>query len=441
MTKTAALKKNNKDGIDVAIAIITSLLVLVFVFACISCGVWIYLKTNPQAGPDTSAVTYTGTIKDENGEERSLLELEYWENKDSLGKEVAEISFNAYTGNDNTTVIQKGVQFMNIDEKDPNIGVSGFLSDLITSIRDKKPLAFFKEVSYDKVHGHSFQTLAKIEPGTKMFITINNESFCFVMNGTYTTYTEQFNPGKSFVNFFRAMVGKASFYERDYWFENIPTVHSYTMNDFYNEVFKALLSSDVGYGTYTSNLVDLAKFFEIKKLNEKGQWESVTVGHDTVKSYFSVKVTKHAEGLRRAKESNFKQYDGNADFTTCPTDNELKDFSSAEVESTLSCREFDYRFNKTYGGYVAQLKPGKQGTSINIDLTDLFFTSDIKLVGILFTSINNYRNIEIKYKTLIPDTFVLFAENRDFLPSFNIVSVKVYGGATSPKLGNCLLGV
>lgn len=383
--------KTKNKFIDATITLNTLVLFLLAVVGVFSCSVWGYLKANPVAGPDTSVVTYANTITDELGEEHYLMELDYWDNSKGNGIEVAEFSFNAYSGTDCTTVLKKGVQFNNLSNKQGLDSLVDYLS--FSHLQETA----WNRTYYDKDGGASWQSVDGIKTGVPMYITMDNtngepELFEFILNGTFTTYTKQFNFGKSFVNAFRGLAGNVNYSDQNTWYDYLPETHEYTMNDFLETMFTCLTKNNIKYGTNVLSLVDLAKFFEIKKFNtQTEQWDTFTDGHDTQKSYFSVKVNLHEDGLQRASDSVYGMYATQSDFTLIDTDNYYEDYTSVKVTQILGAKDFDYYFSEAYNGYVAipkvsslQIIEDDEDVTITVNVNDTFFGSNRNIVGFEF---------------------------------------------------------
>ncbi|MCM1306486.1 MAG: hypothetical protein NC037_01045 [Bacteroides sp.] len=400
------MSKKKQKSSDIAVSIVACLLMIIGLLAIMTCVFWVYIKLNPDKGPETHLTTYVNSIIDENGNERQFLEVHYWENKDGRGKKVLEISFNAYSGQDCIAVRQLGVQYVYEEET-----------------------AMY---NYTKDGAASWKSLGQeiVEPGkTNLYLKIDDMPIAVVMDGTYTVSHRNVS-SKSVAEtvltlglnkVFRSVVlGEHNVWDRDTYYETWEETRNYTMADFYNELASAVLSNNVGYGTNILSLVDLANYFTLKKaVGSIDEWTSLENYQEYQNEYFAVKVTKHRDGMLRANESDFGMFKDDADFTLIETDNMLTDYTGLEQNVILTYQDFDYRYCKEYGGYVAYVKDDVKNTlragridtvAILLDLSNTFFlAADYPIVGIMYDCIN-VSSIDLTFNQ---DTYPLFYEFYD----------------------------
>lgn len=410
--------KNNK-ALDVIIIILTAILVIAGTLGLLLSSAWIYFQINKSAGPESHVTSYVSTIKDENGEERYFMELEYWENADGKGAEVFEFCFNAYTGVDCTTVIQKVAQFWRIPgEGSSNAGLS-ILAEMLRKFNDEDWNANY----YDRDGGASFKSVDAVDCSTKQYVTINDALFSIQMNGTYTTTYKSVNLIKSVGSFFKNLFTDWSAFEKDEsWYDVHYESHNYNMIDFYTECLNALVYNNIGYGTNILSLVDLSKYFTLQD-GSSGQFVDIENNQEYAKQYFAVKVTKHREGMRRAGESNALMLNNDAKWTLVETDDIYNDYTTVTRLRDITLDDVEFFFSARLNGYVARIKDDVvfENCSISLDVSAL----DFPVVGFLFDRANaNYIS-----------TSIIGAEDRFFvlkIPTASVPkSIRLDSGAMS----------
>ncbi len=400
----AAIRK--KKNSELAVSILSCILILFALVALMTCVFWVYLKLNPQKGPETHLTTYVNSIIDENGKERQFLEVHYWENKDGRGKKLIEISFNAYSGQDCTAVRQLGVQYVMENDKT-------------------------EMFNYTKDGGASWKALGQeiVEAGeTNLYLKIDDMPIAVIMDGTYVVAHREVSTKMVLETFFtlgmnkivRSALGEPNAWGRESYYTTLYETKHYTMSDFYKEISNAVLFNNVGYGTNMLSLVDLANFFTLKKaVGPIDQWTSLENYQEYQNEYFSIKVTKHREGFLRATESDFGMYLGDNEFTLIKTDTLLNDYTGIDKNVILTYQDFEYRLCKEYGGYVAYLKEDIRNTlragyidtvAIRLDLSNAYFRdAEYPVVGIMY----DFTNISSVDLTFNQQTFPHFYEFYD----------------------------
>lgn len=420
----AKARKMSKS--ELAMNIVAGVLMIVGLVAIGVCVFWAFLKFNPMAGPETHVTTYVNSIIDENGNERQFLEVEYWENKDGRGEEVLEISFNAYSGQDCKAVRQLGVQYNRKDGE--------FLKNMF---------------NYTKDGGASWKSLGQevVQAGeTNLYLKIEDMPIAVIMDGTYETTHRSVSAGKIGATigtlglnlFFSSLInGTHNVYTEDYFYETWVETRSYTMEDFYSELASAVLYNNIGYGTNMLSLVDLANYFTLKKaVGPIDEWTSLENYQEYQNEYFSVKVTKHREGMLRASESGFKMFNGDSEFTLIKTDNMLNDYTGISNNSILTYQDFDYRYCKEYGGYVAYLKEeiknamkaGRAGNvEIRLDLSNVFFDdAAYPVIGIMY-DFANVTSVDLTFsQATVPQFYEFYDKSigRAYIPSDSQYTVR-----------------
>lgn len=368
---------NGGKGEMVAITITTVILCILASLGLVLIAAWAVVSLS-DLGPENTAQAYVSTVTTATGEERHFMELEYWENADGKGKEVFEFAFNGYTDFKQQAVLGKGVQYVAND--------AGGLASILTGGWSQ---IFY---DYDEQNSSGWVSLEgeQIGIGDGMFISIGDDTYQLRMEGKWYESVETFNLIKSVGSVFRNLFTDIDgFSRRESWYDTKVIEHSYTMQDFYNDLIRSMMQNTTGYGSTVCNLVDLAKYFNLYKLDENNNPVLVTDATDN-SIFFSIKVTKHYEGLRRAAESNFGMLLGDPSFTTVDSDNYYNDYSSTAVLPTLTGSDFDY-YELGTGGYIAFVKQsvvdelkiaGVEEVAVDINCNDSFFIGDTDLVAI-----------------------------------------------------------
>ncbi len=393
-------KAKKKSGLDSLVILITCVLMLAGTVGLIFGSVWLYIVSNPENIPESHATTYVSTITDQDGEERYFIEIEYWDNSDGNGKEVVEITFNAYTGIEHNHVTQKVVQFSrkdaSADEVDSMLGMTDLYEFLMTT---NQKMETWDAYYYDKDDASTWRSIERIDNTTPMYVTIGDTLYSVTMDGKYTIYNEQFNFFKSVANAFKGLAGSVNYQDRNTWYNYLPEEKTYTMNEFYAALVNNLVVNDAGYGTNVLSLVDLSKYFSIKNA-ETGQFIDVELNQEYAKQYFSVLVTRHHEGMTRSSESNVGIYKDDASWSLHGADDVTKDYYDYTIPIYLDENDFEYRYCEDLGGYIAVLKEKYNSSaykravfSASIDVE--VFGEDFLLVGILHDVDHNYVTIAI----------------------------------------------
>lgn len=385
----------------VTITVCTIVLVILAVISVFLIAAWI-IVTLGDLDPVTTAQAYVNTVTTKDGDERYFMEIEYWENADGNGKEVFEFTFNAYADINMQTVTGRGIQFVCGDNRQ---GLESLLGKFV-SVDDVLGIIYGWDTYAYTVddYGISWASTEEVEFGDPMFLDIGGTVYAVAMDGTYTTTVKSFNFFKSATNFFRVLFTDSAGWTNDAnWYDTQTHVHNYTMKDFYNTVLYAAAHTNTGYGSSVLNLVDLGKYMSVYSFNEDGQLEEVTT-RDINDVYFAIRFTRHYEGFRRAKESNFGQLLGDQFYTTVDTDNYYNDYSSTAVLPTLTGTDFDYYDVPVMGGYVAVIKPdvladmkasGVREVVVDINVNDGYFGNNTQFIGIATSSFGG-----LKLKTL-----------------------------------------
>lgn len=402
------MKSKSKKALDVVVIIITAILVIAGTLGLLLSSAWVYFQINKSAGPESHVTSYVSTIKDENDEERYFMELEYWENADGKGAEVFEFCFNAYSGIDCTTVIQKVAQFWRIPGVEIATTASDIstyvfanttagLADLATILANKTSDTLENDWNanyYDRDGGASFKSIDAVDCSTKQYVTISDALFSIQMNGTYTTTYKSVNFIKSVGSFFKNLFTDWSAFGKDEsWYDVHYESHNYTMTDFYSACLNALVYNNVGYGTNILSLVDLSKYFTLQD-GSSGQFVDIENNQEYEKQYFAVKVTKHREGMRRAGESNALMLNNDAEWTLVETDGVYNDYTTVTRLREITIDDVEFFFSARLNGYVARIKDDVvfENCSISLDVSAL----DFPVVGFLFDRSNaNYVSTSI----------------------------------------------
>lgn len=397
------------------ISAFTMVFVLLAAVSVFIIAAWV-IVTLGDLDPVTTAQAYVNTVTTKDGDKRYFMEIEYWENADGNGKEVFEFTFNAYADIKMQTVTGRGIQFVCGESRkglENLVGMFASADDILGIIDGWDSYAYTVDD-----YGSTWASTEEVEFGDQMFLDIGGTVYSVAMDGTYTTTVKSFNLFKSTKNFFRVLLtDSAGWTNDDNWYDTQTHVHNYTIKDFYNEVLYAAAHTNTGYGSSVLNLVDLGKYMSVFAFNENGQLEEVTT-RDINDVYFAIRVTRHYEGFRRAKESNFGQLLGDQFFTTVDSDNYYNDYSSTAVLPTLNGKDFDYYDVPVMGGYVAMLKPdvleemktnGVREVVVDINVNDGYFGNNTQFIGIATSSFGGLKLKDLRI-TLYQDV----AETKPF---------------------------
>lgn len=315
-------KKNIFKGVGVFLA-------TVFVFVC-ACAIafWFYLRQHPELLPQTAIISYVGSITDNDGEERSFIEIQHFEDESGNGVEMYELILTGYTDFEKSGVISKGVQF--VETEGANDGLTNF-----------------KKYYYDRQKDLSWQSVEVLDRDTLLWVEIAGEMYAVSLDGKKSGTYEEYTVG-SVLNgiggWFRSW-----FTKEDVKFTETKTWTTYKdLDDMFIEMCSKLSTSNVKQGSYTMSLVDLANFFKLQRYDEDKK-SLVSCDKQTFQSeYFKTKVNVYTDGVKVATQSYFDIIANDNEWVSESINAEKEDYSKVEVYPTLLASDFDWNFYKSY---------------------------------------------------------------------------------------------
>ena len=406
-------KKTNKGaGAQVAIICVTIILTLVTAVAGTGCAAWVYMRTTPDILPITSDTTYVSTVYDTiMDEERYFVEVDYYTANSGYGKEVVEVTFNAYTDYEYSAVKGRGVQFIDVSGSETTADLSKWVQN-----------------EYNRDMGIGYVPVEKLEWGDVMYVSLDDAPYGVSFNGTYKQSHTEYNAWTGFTNFVtgRWRSGMSSFtYETD---------EPYTMAEFWQALVKNITANSVGTGEYVISLVELSRYFGIYTINpENGQLDKQTTTFQD--DYFAIKLRVHSNGMTKASQSAFGMYNRDNSWTITGLESDTKDYADVSTLQLLSAEDFDYTLALDINAYVPSIKQSVKerliaantnAVSITIDFDDNFFTNahmqNLFLLGAEFLDDLDIDIASIKLKYNLNDDFIPLYIDKGLYAKFDINS-------------------
>jgi len=268
-------------------------------------------------------------------EDKAVLNINYYANKDKTGYEVFEIKFNSYTGVDKTKVFGYGVQYIN-----PSFNRSWYYdinstlgTDYYVSYTDKSEYTNY----YDYSNGISYKA-------TNNYLDSNSRILFDDDKGN--TYSMQF-------------LGKQQVEEKTVfiWVKN-HTYTDYNLSMFAYYLYNAIKGNSLKSGFYDFQAVfDVSNMFKFEQQNRFGNFSSLTDDSfiDELKTFMTCKLNISNSGITLASQSMFNLVNGKNDFDITKVIS-TKDYFTQVQSFELTDSDFDYILNDNQTSHKAVLK-------------------------------------------------------------------------------------
>ena len=383
---------------EIAKKIANGMLIFVTIIAILMSGLLLYFNTfGKDKMPTAITSTYATTVTDPlTGEERPVLEANYFLNKNNSGYEVVEFRVNAYSGVSKQGIYARGFQM--VWDKDGNI------VQYTNPTTNEKSNVWY----YDSFDNVSFETGHVYEWGDKMVIDIDGKTYGVALDGQYSVTTKKFSFLKAVGHTFAGLFTGYDYGTKAYNFET--NTYNYTFEDLLSKVKQIIKSCSNGTGDGVISLIDLGDFLHIYEYNEdNGQFSGEPVGGNTsnslINSYFTMSTHFDNRGMAWYKQSIFGSVAGDNNYNiTGLTDN--VDYWKATTTFELTEQHFEARYSQVDNGFYYLLATSfineiKDYENIEINITFNVSSLDVNVLGFDYYALNG---IEVNSLSILSDT-------------------------------------
>lgn len=367
------------------------------------------------------------TLEDGSTESRNFLEIKYFSNRNGNGYENLDIKFNYLLDENKTGFMSQGLQYSakTMSGKIDFSPALKMIHEQTTAYKSVKA-ATLRYNDYYKAKVTSTST-----PGVNTYNYMSDDN-------EYSVPMHSTNPLTS-ESFFKIEIGSDVYNMRlrydDFDYGNSNTAsnnyaglsfsgvtnwnfiiaHSklyenyrcYDLNYFAENLYNAV--KDIPGGVSTNKMIEFGNLFDYYKMNNstgisqtKEKDEALTKVLNNFRSYYTIKVTVTDDGLRRAEDSLFNSFQGNANYNTMPDLNTdyywgraiiEVDMDDLELKETAIVGEYIVTLNKLFvESFIDSKNSIKLDIVIDLDYLD---TLNIKFVGIEKESFKNFSILEI----------------------------------------------
>jgi len=407
--------------------------VLIFVTAVavvMSCLLLYFNYLGKDKLPTAITSTYATTITDPlTGEEKPVLEANYYCNKNNTGYEVVEFRVNAYSGVAKQGIYARGFQM--VWDKD------GKIVQYTNPTTNEKSNVWY----YDSFDNTSFETGHIYEWGKKMVIDIDGDTYGVALDGQYTV-TNSYTDGVKIARTV-ACAGINLLFEDTNFTKTESTTYNYTFEDLMLKIKQIIKSCSNGTGDGVISLIDLGDFLHIYKYDGE-QFEGEPVGGNTsnslINSYFTMATHFDNRGMVWYKQSIFGSVAGDSSYNITGLTDSV-DYWKATTTFELTEQDFEYRYSQVDNGFYYVLPTSlvnelKNYEDIEINITFNVSNLDVNVLGFDYYALNG---ITVKSLTIISTTQRDFRLMVGSLKDTGLTSANIH--LTNIKLVNTNSGV
>lgn len=373
---------------EIAKKILNGALIFVTVVCVIMSCVLLYFKTlGKDKVPTAITSTYATTITDPlTGEEKPVLEANYYANKNGTGYEVVEFRINAYSGVSKQGIYSRGFQLV----WDKNGKIIQYTDPTTNETSNVWYYDSFDNISFESGHKYKF--------GDKMVIDIYGTTYGVALDGKYTvanSYIDGWKVARTFlfgaVNLLFEGVNFTSTTTQEY---------EYTFEDLLLKIKQIIKSCSNGTGDGVIPLIDLGDFLHIYEYDTaSGQFAGEPVGGNTenslINSYFTMQTHFDNRGMAWFKQSIFGSVAGDSQFnTTGLTDN--VDYWKATSTFELTEQNFETRYSQIDNGFYYALPTSlinelKDYENLEINITFNVSNLEVNVIGFDYYALNGIK--------------------------------------------------
>lgn len=410
--------------------------VLIFVTAVavvMSCLLLYFNYLGKDKLPTAITSTYATTITDPlTGEEKPVLEANYYCNKNNTGYEVVEFRVNAYSGVAKQGIYARGFQM--VWDKDGNI------VQYTNPTTNEKSNVWY----YDSFDNTSFETGHIYEWGDKMVIDIDDKTYGVALDGQYTV-TNSYTDGVKIARTVACAGLNLLFFEDTNFTKTESTTYNYTFEDLMLKIKQIIKSCSNGTGDGVISLIDLGDFLHIYEYDtESGQFKGEPVGGNTsnslINSYFTMATHFDNRGMVWYKQSIFGSVAGDSSYNITGLTDSV-DYWKATTTFELTEQDFEYRYSQIDNGFYYVLPTSlvnelKNYEDIEINITFNVSNLDVNVLGFDYYALNG---ITVKSLTITSTTQRDFRLMVGSLKDTGLTSANIH--LTNIKLINTNSGV
>ncbi len=323
--------------------LLTILLTIAVAFSVIADIIWLGIWVYEQRVTNESTI-YVGefgstTITED---DKAVLNINYYANKDKTGCEVLEIKFNRYTGVDKNIIFGYGVQYV-------------FPKFYSNSIRDEKWFWWDDDtITYYYANGSRFTTYYNYS---------NNLNYVAIKDNIIDkNFSILFDNGEKdeekkvlYRMQFKGEVKGERYYE--YGLKHVVPSTDYNLNYFSHIIYKGVSGFSGKSGFYNfQTLFDVSSCFNFEE-QRNGNFESITNNSfiDILKTYMTCKLNISDSGLTVASQSMFGLVNGKNDFDITNVIS-TEDYFSQNQYIELSDTDFNYVLKEDGQSHKALIK-------------------------------------------------------------------------------------
>lgn len=331
-----------------------------------------------------------GTFQLADGSTKHFVELEYWANSDNKGKECLEVKFNYLMDETKENCYSQGLQYVrNNDVFDMTFSYNNW--DLDTDIisesstgwwlwkeytyKIQRPYVFIggKSFNYMSVGNQYLRSTNPINADSSFKIEIGDQLYLVKFKGKYKKSIGSLQNHGTPLND-STFDNSLNRYGNTYMF-----YREYDVNYFVKSLLETVKTSKLG--SKSECVFEFGNLFDYYAYNTKtktydeecSSYDKVVKLSEDIKSYYSILVTTHEEGLTRSSNSMFKSILGNQSLNLTD-DYASEDYFIGRTIINVDLTSFDMvciddknvalKLNKEFLSYYAQYSK-----SIELDIT------------------------------------------------------------------------